>query len=489
MNPIAISIEIAVPLAIREIEPQIEAIIQKQADEYAALLCQGLGIPAEISSKVNVKKEATDHWFELRIGGQSARVRYSQGLPEQFFKTLPIGAGILEDICRNRSLLATSEVVAYAAHHATDYFQQASTEHQAEIVSHLFHLGFGLGHLKQFSSVPTNTSEALALAENCIGGLEATSIRMYACAAEIDPDDDPNDFNRLVEALELATNETFKQIGIPVPAIKTEVRENLEPGHFYFRLNDLFLPKRNVEGVQAQFVYLVSLLKEFGYCFINQGSVHFLLESLEPTSPNLLSVFRAKFSTDQLVFILRQLLEERLAIRALVRILEIMVGGDDTYVVPTKKWFPTPISENVVFLGEAKELKDLSTAEWSDFVRMYYKAGLRNLSQNFIQAANPNMVKTAMGLNLHEYCQRLKAAEGTHRTEIRFELHQQLTNLVHQSMEQNPQGWSFCINTLAPYRSVLQEAIRYEFPEIAVFSNQELLLINLTADQSYPLSL
>jgi hypothetical protein len=487
MKTIFIPIEILIPASIQVLEPNIAALTISQAEPYVKQLFEGLNIPAKAKISVEVNSEPTDDWFALRIANQRARVRFYQGLSEQFLQTLPIGAGICEEIGRNRSLLATPEVLEYTATLAPGYFRQFSIDDQQKVVSTLFHLGFGLERLKKFPELVDDAPEPLMFLETCIGDLEVTSATMYAHSSEIEDDDDPNDFNRLVEALQLATNEIFKQTGVPVPRIKTSIKPELSPGEFYFRFNDFYLPKRTIHGVQEQFLYLLAQLKDFGQLFINRGSVQFLLESLETTNPNLLAVFRAKFPTETLVQVLRQLAQERISIRAIVRMLEIMVGGDDTYVVPVQKWFPTPISENILFLGEAKAWSNLSTSDWADFVRMYYKSGLRNLAINFAHQTEVNLVRGVAGVNLHDYCQRLAISEGETRTDLLQKLHQELAYMVLDSIQRN-ERW-FCINALASYRSQLQEAIRYEFPEIAVFSNQELLLINLTADQCYSLSL
>lgn len=487
MKTISIPIEIQVPASIQVLEPNIGALIQKQVEPYMALLLEGLGIPAKAKISVHPKSDATDTWFGLRIAKQHARVRFYQGLPEQFLKTLPIGAYICEEIGRNRNLLATPDVVGFAASLLPAYYQKYTHEEQSKIVSTLFDLGFGLGRLSGQPDFVEEMPNPIQFVENCVGDLEATSATMYAHSSEIEDDDNPNDFNRLVEALQLATNEIFKQTGLPVPQIKAEINPALNPGEFYFRFNDFYLPLRAIQGVQEQFIYLIAQLKDFGPLFINRGSVQFLLESLETGSPNLLAVFRAKFPTETLVQVMRQLAQERISIRAVVRIMEILVGGDDTYVVPQNKWFPTPISENILFLGEDKAWANLGASDWADFVRMYYKPGLRNLAINFSHQTDANLVRGVAAVNIYDFCQQLASAEGEVRADLLRKLHEELAGMVLDSIERN-ERW-FCINALASYRSQLQEAIRYEFPEIAVFSNQELLLINLTADQCYSLSL
>jgi len=488
MKTIQIPIEIRIPFAYQTSKSAIAKIIKEQATDYTILLCKGLGISTKVTVKVEISKDETDQWFGLRIGGQAARVRYLNGLPNHFQNILPLGTGICEEICRNRTLFVTPEVLEFAATIAHERFQQFTPPDQHTIVSSLFHLGFGLERLKQFSGALEDQANPLAFVENCLADLEITSVCMFACAAEIEPDDDPYDFNRLVEALQDATNESFKQTGIPFPAVKTEIQQDLESGHIFFRFNDLFLPKRKLEGVQAQYAYLISQFKEYGYFFINRGSVLFLLESLETANPNLLAIFRAKFTTDTLVQVLRQLAQERLSIRTLVRILEIMVGGDDTYVVPIKKWFPTPITENILFLGEEKPWAELTASDWADFVRMYYKSGLRNLALNHGDSTDPSLVKSALAVNLHDFCKNLKVSKGVERATHLRNLHKKLAEMIPEDFDPQNERW-FCINALSSYRRILQEAIQYEFPEVAVFSNQELVLINLSPDSSHTLSL
>ncbi|MBL7825676.1 MAG: hypothetical protein JNJ57_03525 [Saprospiraceae bacterium] len=485
-----IQIEVTIPSTLSLALERLPSVVEDQINTYVPQLLKGLQIEGVITTDVQIHTDPAEEWIELKINGLKARTRFYIGLKEEFTRVLPLGAAICDEIARNRILLAaTPGVLAQARALAHESYAQFSEQDQQKIVQQLFHLGFGIERLKDAIADEAALKNWDSFVEKCIGDLDATQISMFACKQDLADDDNPNDFNRLVETLQWATEEIFITQGIPAPGIQ-KMEAPLQPGNYYFRFNDLILPARNFADVREGYQYLNTLLQSLGFFFINRESVEFLLSTLETDNPNLLRIFKEKYSTDYLVKVLRQLVYEKISIRGLVRILEIMVIVDDAYEVPPDTWFPTPSTENVSFSGP-NALADHTLEQRIDGFRLYYKSGLRNLTLKFTSPTSPSMVRAAMALKVHDFCRDLQAAQknGDEKAEaaVLKKFRQQIAywakDTIHRQMP-----W-FLINTISSYRNLIQQAIYMEFPDVLVFTNQELVLLNLTPEQCYSFDL
>jgi hypothetical protein len=436
-------------------------------ERYWDAFARGLGLPGpyRVAWTLSDKREEE---VSMRINGKNARLRYeaTHPPPDVFFRTL--SGSLCEGLLFNRALFVTPELARFAKARANEAYKKFNLREQQIVLSTLFGRGFGLQWIEK-EGVVSSDDTAESWAESCMADLEAARFCMIAHPGQIEPDEDPNDFNRLIEGAAHLIEVAFTTKGLPIPKLRTIADKNMLPDEVVFQINDLLFPAMPLLDINSQFFNFGKFLADHGHLFINRGATDYLLDALEPSNPNLLALIRALFKTDLVTGILRRLAAEGFSIRPLVRILEIMMGGREFFRQPPGKIVAPPLSESVFFLPEGAASSGQDVLLWAELVRM-------NLKNAVINRALPHF-DTPFTMNCFSletaFLERLYRAEGLPEDE-RTALLQHLHRQIAQNRETET-GKIRPVLTLAAYRPFVREWIAREFPDTPVFSTQECL--------------
>lgn len=447
---------------------QNQSAQREKAGRYLAALLAGLGVPG--ASGIHWEKQAAgNNTLEMRINGQPARLRHSTA-NSTGARPADVVQALCEDMLRNRTHFAGSALADYAAGKADASFQRFQESDRLQVVQSLFAQGFGLQRVVAFVPAADAARTPEAWAEACMGDLEATRFVMHATAGQIDPDEDPHDFNRLVESAGYFVDVAFKIKGVPIPKLRTEKRADFAANEMAFQINDLIFPVFTIGDMTGENLRFVNFLTANGAFFLNRGSVDFLLDSLEAANPNLLALARSRFSTDFITTILRRLTAENISIRPLVRILEILVsGGQDVYRQHPGVSEAPPLSEIIHLVAGDKRPEQLDLTDWSELVRV-------NLKNAIINRALPHFEEGQtlscfyLENTLFEKITRFDALSAEEQTAIRKTVHRQIAE-----NHLTPAGKIRPFITAAAWRKKVSDLIAYEFPDTPVFSLQECL--------------
>lgn len=446
-----------------------QTAVRKKTEQYVVNLLAGLGIPDTVKCSWE-KQPPKVHHVEVAINGAPARLRYttanSLGVSPALF-----GIDICEDILRNRALFVTSEVVGYAMGNAHTSFQRFDEKGGQRIVQTLIAQGFGLQRISQFTpaaDASDNTPDAWA--EACIGDLEAAQFVMHAPPGQIDPDDNPLDFNRLIESADYFVDIAFKIKGFPFPKIKGVKRDDFAVNEMAFQINDLLFPTRPIEDIATENLRFVNFLTSNGAFSLNRGAVNFLLDSLETANPNLMALARTRFTTDFITAVLRNLAAENISIRPIVRILEILVGGgQDVYRQQPGMSEAPPLTETVHLIATDKRPEHLDLADWSELVRINLKNAIINRA--LLHFEEPQTLSCFYFENSFlEKIVRFDTLSPAEQTSLRETLHRQIAESY-----LTPAGKIRPVITSAAWRKKISDLIAFEFPDTPVFSLQECL--------------
>ncbi|GAB4491380.1 MAG: hypothetical protein OHK0019_11490 [Saprospiraceae bacterium] len=446
-----------------------QAATREKVGKYIVELMAGLGVPG--TPAVQWEKQVSDlATVEVSVNSQTARLRYTT---TRSFDTPPaeFAVALCEDILRNRALFVTPALVSYATEQAHETFRNFDEKSRLQIVRTLFEQGFGLQRLSEFQPSPDATPKSPeAWAETCIGHLEAPQFVMYAHPNQIDPDDNPHDFNRLIEGADYFVDAAFKIKGIPFPKIKGEKRSDFASNEVSFRINDLLFPPRTMGEVTSENLQFVNFLTRYGSLVLNRGVVDFLLDSLESANPNLLALVRSRFSTDFITGVLRNLAVENISIRPLVRILEILVsGGQDLYRQHIGVSEAPPLSEIVHLVADDKNPAALNLTDWSELVRINLKNAIINKAILYFEDAQ-TLRCFYFENSLLEKIACFETLSTTEQASLRESVHKQIAeNYL------TPAGKIRPVITSAAWRKKIGDLISFEFPDTPVFSLQECL--------------
>ncbi|MCW5924997.1 MAG: FHIPEP family type III secretion protein [Saprospiraceae bacterium] len=462
---IGIEINIRVPEG-HPLAEEGQPLAWSQLSQYATALFQHLGVPGVVVV-VREKQPPSFKKIEVAINGKIARLRHTTAHSLHDSLTAQVVA-LCDDLLSNRRLLITPDLVEAVAEKAHPSFRRFDANGQERIVQVLLAQGFGLQHLERFSPSETNTPEAWA--EACIGDLEAVRFAMHAHPSQIDPDDNPHDFNRLVESADYFVDAAFKIKGIPFPKIRGEKRTDFAPNEMAFQINDLLFPTRPIGDMATENLQFVNFLTRHGALFLNRGSVNFLLDSLEAANPNLLALARTRFSTDFITTILRHLAVESISIRPLVRILEVLVsGGQDAYRQGLSASEAPSLSETVHLIDSDKRLEHLSLSEWAELVRVNLKNAIINRASAHFEE-HQTLSCFYLENDLLQRVLRFDELDDGEQATLRERVCAQIAQNYH-----TPAGKIRPIITAAAWRKRISDLIAFEFPETSVFSLQECL--------------
>jgi hypothetical protein len=465
---IATELNIRVPAG-HTIMADDQTLARKKTEQYVANLLAGLGVPGAINLSWE-KQPPKVYQVEVAVNGAAARLRYtttnSLGVSPEMFSI-----ALCEDILRNRALFVSPALVRYATGKAHATLHRFDEKGRERIVQTLIAQGFGLHRLQHFApdaDIADNTLEAWA--EACIGDLEAAQFIMHAPPGQIDPDENPLDFNRLIESADYFVDIAFKIKGIPFPKIKGLKRDDFEANEMAFQINDLLFPTRQIADIATENLQFVNFLTSNGAFFLNRGAVNFLLDSLESANPNLLALARTRFTTDFITSVLRNLAVENISIRPVVRILEILVGGgQDVYRQQTGMSEAPPLSETVHLIATDKRLEHLDLADWSELVRMNLKNAIINRA--LLHFEEPQALSCFYFENsLLEKITRFDTLSPAEQTSLRETLHRHIAEGY-----LTPAGKIRPVITSAAWRKKISDLIAFEFPDTPVFSLQECL--------------
>lgn len=446
-----------------------QAAAREKAGNYVSGLLTGLGIPG--APKVSWGKQPSGSKIvEVNINENPARLRYTTAnslgaSPSEF------AVALCEDILRNRLLFIGPAIIQYVSGLAHDSFRQLDEKGREYVVRTIVGQGFSLQRILRF--VPPGDSAdrtPQAWAEACIGDLEAAQFVLYGHPGQIDPDDDPHDFNRLIESAAYFTDVAFKIKGIPFPKIRGEKRSDFAPDEMSLQINDLLFPVHIIGDIGTENLRFVNFLTANGALFLNRGSVNFLLDSLETANPNLLALVRSRFTTDFITAVLRKLAAENISVRPLVRILEILVsGGQDVYRQQTGISEAPPLSETVHLVATDKRPEQLDMADWPEFVRLNLKNAIINRALPHFD--EPQTISCFYLENaLFEKITRFEALPSEEQETLLQSLHRQIA-----ADYLTPAGKIRPLITSAAWRKKISDLIAFEFPDTPVFSLQECL--------------
>ncbi len=446
-----------------------QAAARKKAEQYVASLLAGLGVPGHVECSWE-KQPAGVKTVELFVNDRPARLRHTTA---NSLGVAPAGfiAALGEDVLRNRTLLITPQLTRYAAGKAHASFRSFEEKKQERILHVLFTQGFGLQRLENFAP-PENAGEAQpeAWAEACIGDLALCRLAIHAHASQIDPDGDPNDFNRLIEGAAYFVDAAFRIKGIPFPQIKGVKRDDFSEKDMAFQINDLIFPTHSIADTTVENINFIAFLTANGSFFLNRGSVNFLLDSLETAHPNLMALTRTRFTVDFIAGVLRNLATESISIRPLVRILEILIGGgQDVYVQQPEVSEAPPLSEIIHLTATEKSPAQLDTADWTELVRVNLKNAIINRALPHIEQGLTLSCFYPENPLLHKII-RFDGLGPAEQQQLRQNMHRQIAeHYLTASGKIRP------IVTAAAFRKKIAELIASEFPETPVFSLQECL--------------
>lgn len=364
------------------------AALQLEVTRGLAELWSEMGLPAEPVVSVRNSPEPADLFdFSLRLGGQLAPVpvfRYDRPAPAPAFR-------ILTAIFAQRTRLASDELLRLLR---DQYFSQSKTP-------------------PSWSSAPLSVWRALAdlLLQN---GFSLD--RLAACLEHWQPENGPEEaFERLIENMDALTLtvvvrpemaatysagdpgpetrfpefyvQAYQDLGIVLPQIQLETSDDLLPGHFQLRLNDLrvpVLPGLDIgaalyDGPAAAPVYVPTAgiflenkqiahapgetpvvggpwaylqdwlqywVRQNAGWYVNTGILETLLDGLEESNRSLIVMTREQWPTRRLCAVLRILLREQVSIRNLSEILEVLLRLDGTLAVDETLYLPffAPVS-------------------------------------------------------------------------------------------------------------------------------------------------
>ncbi len=465
---ISIVINIRVPAG-HTIVAENQAAAREKVGKYVADLLAGLGVPG--SSQINWEKQAAGtKTVKVVINEKTARLRHTTThsldiLPADFCTAL------CEDILRNRALFVTSALIRHVAEKSDPSFRQFEEKNQERMVHTLLAQGFGLQRIEQY--IPPKDSEDKspdAWAEACFGDLESARFVMFAHTSQIEPDDNPTDFNRLIEGADYFVDAAFKVKGVPFPKMRGEKRSDFAPDEIAFQINDLLFPTRKIADVQTENVRFVNFLTGNSAFFLNRGTVLFLLDSLELANPNLLALAKSRFSTDFIAAVLRHLAAEGISIRPLVRILEILIsGGQDVFLQEPSTSVAPPLSETIHLTATKKKPEELEVSDWAELVRLNLKNAIINRAlPHFDEPFVLNCLFLDVGFL--EKIARFDTLSEVEQTDLRETMHRQIGEHYLTAV-----GKIRPIITSAAWRKKISELIAFEFPDTPVLSLQECL--------------
>lgn len=324
------------------------AAVQAAVEAGFSDLWPSLGLPTEPQLNVQLSAEPADLFdFALELSGRQVPVPVVHANHQH--NDLPYR--ILAAIFSNRASLIDSEQLrslraqCLASQKPAMPWNTAPEADWRSIAELLLQNGFSLTRLAAcFENwAPGQTVDAAF--EKLIGELEMMRIRVVVHPGIENLESRFPDFYQ----------EVYESLGVILPKIVLESDDTLPPGYFRLQLNDLILPvqldpENNPDPATGCMNWLDFWVRQCAGWFVNTNLLETQLDSFEESNRALIVMIREQWPVHQLCAILRQLLSERVNIRNLTEVLDVLlridgpVAVDDSLFLP---YFP-PVSRVVV---------------------------------------------------------------------------------------------------------------------------------------------
>lgn len=324
------------------------AAVQAAVEAGLSDFWPALGLPAKPQFSVQLSTEPADLFdFSLELGGRQVPVP----VVNAGHAPADLAYRIAEAIFSNRTSLIDSEQLRSLRAHCLSSQRSPmpwNTAPEADwrtLAELLLQNGFGLTRLAACFEKWTPGQAVETAFEELIGELEMLRLRVIVQPAIENLENRLSDFYR----------EIYESLGVILPKIVLETDETLAPGHFRLQLNDLILPVQydpeNHPDPAADIMNRLDFrVRQCAGWFVNAGLLEAQLDSIAESNRALIVMIREQWPTHQLCAIFRQLLSERVNIRNMTEVLDVLlridgpVAVDDSLFLP---YFP-PVSRVVV---------------------------------------------------------------------------------------------------------------------------------------------
>jgi type III secretion protein V len=218
---------------------------------------------------------------------------------------------------------------------------------------------------------------------------------------------------------------------------------------------------------QAGFLVLTlaAEIRRIAASFQTISATAYMIDSLEASFPDLVRATLKRFSAEQLCLVLKDLLDEEISIRNMRSILEGLLSINGTTDVNISRYVVlTAPTDNLCPVSGSRTLADLTTGDYSDFIRSWLK---RYISNKYTRGSNTLVVYL-----LDPVIERRIGAAGAvltveEKTNLKAAVEREVGSLPPTS--QYP-----VLLTSADVRRALRKLIEPDFPNLAVLSYQEL---------------
>jgi type III secretory pathway component EscV/tetratricopeptide (TPR) repeat protein len=191
-----------------------------------------------------------------------------------------------------------------------------------------------------------------------------------------------------------------------------------------------------------------------------------ILESLRAAFPELITQARRRFSILQICLVLKDLLDEEISIRDMRSILESMLSISGTTDVDLSRYITfMPRAQNLCPVSGNRSLEDLTTSDYSDFVRTSLK---RYISHKYTRGSN-TLIVYLLDPDIEKRIGNLSAQPLTSEEIDKLE-----TAIRLEFGSLPPTAQSPVLLTSMDVRRPLKKLIQKEFPRLVVLSYQEL---------------
>ncbi|MCB9315824.1 MAG: hypothetical protein H6569_06775 [Lewinellaceae bacterium] len=324
------------------------AAVQAAVESGLSNFWPALGLPTEPQVGVRLSTEPADLFdIALELGGRQVPVPVIH--TNQQHDDLPYR--ILASIFSNRASLISSEQLrglraqCLAIQKPAMPWNTAPEADWRAIAELLLQNGFSLTRLAACFENWTPGQTVNAAFEELIGELEMLRLRVVVHPA----------IEKLESRFPDFYQEVYESLGVILPKIVLETDETLAPGHFRLQLNDLILPvqpapENNPDPEADCMNWLDSWVRQCAGWFVNTNLLEAQLDSFEESNRALIVMIREQWPTHQLCAILRQLLSERVNIRNLTEVLDVLLRIDGPVAVDDSLYLPyfPPVSRVVV---------------------------------------------------------------------------------------------------------------------------------------------
>ncbi len=392
------------------------AVLQAEIAQGLAELWPALGLPAEPVVSLRHSPEPFDLFdFSIQLDGQWVPVPVYH--PAQ--KAAPLAFRILSTLFRHRTRLITDEQLRQLRAQCLETSKVAPSWSSAplsvwrSLATLLLQNGFSLERLSACFEHWRPEKSAEEAFETLIENPDILALQLvvHPDLAQAQSTTDPGWETRFPELY----RQIYQDLGILLPVLQLETAA--EPGvrNFRLRLNDLWLPVLpgpepgvvlydnpaqghfyapagetflaekppaddpfRLPDMQGPWAYVLSWVEywvsECGAWFVNTGITDALMDKLEETNRSLIIMTREQWPSHRICAILRELLGEKVSIRNLPEILDVLLRIDGPVSIDDTRYRPffPPVSR-VAIVPPGTLTTMLSTTQLAGQVRANLK--------------------------------------------------------------------------------------------------------------------